>query len=80
MARRACWWSSLEERGLTAAARDAELGGRSIGAALQAAAVEAGAELLVMGGYGHSRLRDFVLGGATRDVFADLRLPVLVSH
>ena len=71
---------SLEQRGLTVATRDAELGGRSIGAALQAAAVEAGAELLVMGGYGHSRFRDFVLGGATRDVLADLRLPVLVSH
>ena len=45
---------------------------------LQAAAV--GADLLVMGGYGHSRLRDFVLGGATEGVLDDLRLPVLLSH
>jgi nucleotide-binding universal stress UspA family protein len=33
-----------------------------------------------MGGFGHSRLRDFVLGGATQEVFTDLRLPVLLSH
>ncbi|EKF39852.1 hypothetical protein NA8A_23859, partial [Nitratireductor indicus C115] len=38
------------------------------------------AQLLIMGGYGHSRLRDFVLGGATAGVLGDLRLPVLLSH
>jgi len=47
---------------------------------LQRHAVELGTNLLVMGGYGHSRLRDFVLGGATEGVFSDLRLPVLLSH
>lgn len=47
---------------------------------LQGHAADLGADLLVMGGYGHSRLRDFVLGGATEGVLADLRLPVLVSH
>jgi nucleotide-binding universal stress UspA family protein len=39
-----------------------------------------GAELLAMGTYGHSAIRDVVLGGATRDVLDDLRLPVLFSH
>jgi nucleotide-binding universal stress UspA family protein len=34
----------------------------------------------VMGGFGHSRLREFILGGATAGVMADLRLPVLMSH
>jgi len=38
------------------------------------------ADLLVMGGYGHSRVRDFVLGGATQGVLSELRLPVLISH
>lgn len=47
---------------------------------LQDRATEIGADLLVMGGYGHSRIRDFVLGGATEGVLADLRLPVLMSH
>jgi len=41
---------------------------------------ETDADLLVMGGYGHSRVRDFVLGGATRGVLEELRLPVLMSH
>jgi len=38
------------------------------------------ADLLVMGAYGHSRLREFVLGGATREMLRDPRLPVLLSH
>jgi nucleotide-binding universal stress UspA family protein len=51
-----------------------------IGTTLQEHAIARGATLLVMGGYGHSRMRDFVLGGATRGILDDLRLPVLLSH
>lgn len=54
--------------------------GRAIGDALQGAALAHAADLLVMGAYGHTRLREFVLGGATRNVLADPRLPVLMSH
>ena len=39
-----------------------------------------GADLLVMGAYGHSRLREFVLGGATRDALAQVEVPTLMSH
>jgi nucleotide-binding universal stress UspA family protein len=39
-----------------------------------------GSDLLVMGIYGHSRLREFVLGGATRDVLKNMTIPVLMSH
>jgi nucleotide-binding universal stress UspA family protein len=39
-----------------------------------------GADLLVMGAYGHSRLREFVLGGATRDALARVEFPILMSH
>jgi nucleotide-binding universal stress UspA family protein len=35
---------------------------------------------MVMGGYGHSRLREFVLGGVTRSIFGSMTLPVLLSH
>lgn len=35
---------------------------------------------MATGGFGHSRLRDFILGGATKGVVHDLRLPVLLSH
>lgn len=72
--------SLLSRRGIAARVVRQELGKRSIGTALQDGALELGAELLVMGGFGHSRLREFILGGATLSVFDDTRLPVLLSH
>ena len=71
---------ALQRRGLTAKVLAFTVSGRAIGEALQAHALEFGAQLLVMGGFGHSRIRDFVLGGATADVFNDVRLPILLSH
>lgn len=71
---------SLRRRGLTATALSVPLGGRPIAEVLQTSTLEAGADLLVMGGFGHSRIRDFVLGGATKGVLAGLRMPVLISH
>ena len=72
--------ASLVKRGFVSEPSHVELAGRTVAEALQEAAVEAGAGLLAMGGFGHSRVRDFVLGGATRGIFADLRLPILLSH
>lgn len=70
----------LTRRGIKAEARSAGSHGRPIGQTLQDEALEDNAGLLVLGGYGHSRLRDFVLGGATKGVLDDLRVPVLMSH
>jgi nucleotide-binding universal stress UspA family protein len=53
--------------------------GTGVGEALLARAAEHGADLLVMGAYGHSRLREFVLGGTTRRVLREATLPVLFS-
>ena len=39
-----------------------------------------GSDLLVMGAYGHSRFREFLLGGASRDILASMNRPVLMSH
>jgi len=39
-----------------------------------------GTQMVVMGGYGHSRLREFVLGGATRGILQSMTIPVLMSH
>lgn len=72
--------AALLRRGVRAAFRQIERGGRDIGEAINAAATEAQADLLVMGGFGHSRFRDFVLGGATRTILAAPRLPTLISH
>ena len=43
-------------------------------------AADSSADLLVMGGYGHSRLREFILGGATRGILAAMTVPTLMSH
>jgi nucleotide-binding universal stress UspA family protein len=72
--------AALERRGYAAKAVNITLDSRPIATALQETALSEGAHLLAMGGFGHSRLRDFILGGATKGVFSDLRLPVLLSH
>lgn len=41
---------------------------------------ELGADLLVMGGYGHSRLRERLMGGVTRQIFSQMTVPVLMAH
>ena len=43
-------------------------------------AADVGADFIVMGGYGHSRLREFILGGATRGILESMTVPVLMSH
>jgi nucleotide-binding universal stress UspA family protein len=43
-------------------------------------AADCGADFIVMGGYGHSRLREFVLGGATKGILDAMTVPVLMSH
>lgn len=72
--------AALRRRGAEARFRQVERGSRDIGDAINAAALDEGADLLVMGGFGHSRFRDFVLGGATRTILAAPRLPTLISH
>ncbi|WP_417666514.1 universal stress protein [Roseibium sp.] len=39
-----------------------------------------GNDLVVMGGYGHSRMREFLFGGATREILATMTVPVLMAH
>jgi nucleotide-binding universal stress UspA family protein len=43
-------------------------------------AADVGADFLVMGGYGHSRLREFILGGVTRGILRAMTVPVLMAH
>ena len=52
----------------------------SVGDALLNRAADIGADLIVMGGYGRSRFREYVLGGVTRHVLQHLTIPVLMSH
>lgn len=71
---------SLRQIGLKAQFSAARAEDCPIAETLQRHAAGLGADILVMGGYGHSRLRDFVLGGATEGVLFDLRMPILLSH
>jgi nucleotide-binding universal stress UspA family protein len=50
------------------------------GEALLSHASDVGADLIVMGAYGHSRLREFILGGATRTMLQAMTVPILMSH
>jgi len=52
----------------------------ALGRALLGEVKRVGADLLVMGAYGHSRLREMIFGGATREVLAESTAPVLMAH
>ena len=53
---------------------------QDIGATLLSYAADSGADYMVMGAYGHSRLREFVLGGTTRTILGSMTIPVLMAH
>ncbi|MBA1158965.1 universal stress protein [Microvirga mediterraneensis] len=69
----------LARHGISSAFRSLPSAGE-IASTMLSHAFDAQADLLVMGGYGHSRLREFVLGGATRGILDAMTLPVLMSH
>jgi nucleotide-binding universal stress UspA family protein len=52
----------------------------SVGDEMLSRVADAGADLLVMGAYGHSRMRELVFGGATRDIARHMTVPTLFSH
>jgi nucleotide-binding universal stress UspA family protein len=65
--------------GLAARATGLQTGAEGAAATLLAAAKDC-ADLLVMGGYGHTRIREWVFGGFTQQVLADAPMPVLMAH
>ena len=54
--------------------------GRAIGKVLEAHSASCSADILVMGAYGHSRFREFILGGATKSLLSKPPIPILFSH
>lgn len=71
---------ALSRHGVVAETKLPSAKGRDVGETLLATAAELEADLLVMGAYGHSRLREFALGGVTRHVLENAQLPVLMCH
>lgn len=70
----------LARHDLTVSVVSLQRGDKSIAAALMRHAAESGAQCLVAGGYGHSRLREWVLGGTTRELLHAPSLPILFSR
>ena len=52
----------------------------TIGESLLRVSEDVEADLMVMGGYSHSRMREFILGGVTKDVLEKMEIPVLMMH
>jgi nucleotide-binding universal stress UspA family protein len=70
----------LKRRDLDATVRNISGSASGAGREILEFCSEAGADVLVMGAYGHSRLREFLLGGVTRHILTNATLPVLMTH
>lgn len=70
----------LSRRGLKTEVRNVDGMGRAPALAILEEAAALNADLVVMGGYAHSRLRDLVFGGATKDMLRAATVPVLLAH
>ncbi|KQT15822.1 MAG: universal stress protein [Bradyrhizobium sp.] len=71
---------NLSKHGIDVVVEEADAAGRAIGRVFAEQVASRRADLLVMGAYGHSRFREFVLGGATRSILTKPPIPVLLSH
>jgi nucleotide-binding universal stress UspA family protein len=70
----------LARHGITGEIKHITRGGAGVQNAILAQAADTGADFMVLGGYGHSRLREFILGGVTRSILRSMTVPVLMSH
>jgi nucleotide-binding universal stress UspA family protein len=71
---------NLSRHGLEVVLEGIASKGRAVGEVLESYVQSRQADMLVMGAYGHSRFREFILGGATRSLLAKPPLPILFSH
>ena len=69
-------WPGTNRRG----PGQSEAKSKPIGSVLKSYTLSNAVDLLVMGAYGHSRLRQFILGGATKSLLSKPPLPILFSH
>jgi nucleotide-binding universal stress UspA family protein len=70
----------LARHGLNVEVNRTALGDIDVADVILSHAADAGSDFIVMGGYGHSRLREFLLGGVTRSIMRSMTAPVLMSH
>lgn len=70
----------LARHGVKAEAQEVVASDLDVGDVLLSRAADHGADVIVMGAYGHARLRELVLGGATRQLLGQMTIPVFMSH
>ena len=70
----------LARHGVDVVLDTVDAAGRGIGEVLNSYVASRNADILVMGAYGHSRIREFILGGATKSMLMRPPLPVFLSH
>jgi nucleotide-binding universal stress UspA family protein len=70
----------LARHGIEIEIKRISAGNFDVQSAILAHAKDSGADFIVMGAYGHSRLREFILGGVTRSILHSMPVPVLMSH
>lgn len=70
----------LARHGVSVEVSPERTAGIDVGSLLLSRISDLGADLLVMGAYGHSRVRELVLGGVTRTLLREMTVPVLMSH
>jgi nucleotide-binding universal stress UspA family protein len=71
---------NLSRHGIDVILDELDAAGRPIGEVLETHAASCKADILVMGAYGHSRFREFILGGATKSLLSKPPIPILFSH
>jgi nucleotide-binding universal stress UspA family protein len=72
--------TALQRHGIEAETETAPRSDLSVGGSILESSKSRRQNLLVMGLYGHSRFREFLLGGASRDVLQHMTIPVLLAH
>jgi nucleotide-binding universal stress UspA family protein len=70
----------LSRHGIKVEPRELAVDTVNVDDAILSQAADEGADLIVMGAYGHPRAREIVLGGATRALFKDMTVPIFMSH
>jgi nucleotide-binding universal stress UspA family protein len=70
----------LARHGVKVSAHRQSGAGFDVGAQILSRAADTSADLIVIGAYGHSRMRELVLGGVTRTMLESMTVPVLMSH
>jgi nucleotide-binding universal stress UspA family protein len=71
---------ALKRRGIEAVAESTVTDGTPVADIILSRAADLTADLIVMGAYSHSRLRELMLGGTSRSIFQEMTVPVLMSH